>query len=114
MEANEILTKVGEAVRLASAPALLAVVSAIALTQVVKAFDHVVWRHLKPKEVWALSWLLNIPLFAVWCWGLDVPFRGENFALAVVSGIAAPVVVALLKRIGVDLDEWFGGKDDES
>ena len=113
MEASEIIGKVEEAVRLASAPAALSVVSSIALTQVIKAFDHNVWRHLKPKEVWAIALLGNIPLFAVWCWGLGVPFRGENFALAIVSGVASPFLVALLKRVGIDLDAWFGGADDE-
>ena len=114
MEATEIIGKIEEAVRLASAPAALSVVSSIALTQAIKAFDHVLWRHMKPKEVWALAWLGNIPLFYLWCKGLDIPFRGENFALAVISGVASPILVALLKRIGIDLDKWFGGDDDET
>jgi len=114
MDAADIVKKVDEAVRLASAPAALSVVSSIAVTQVIRAFDHTVWRHLKPKEIWAIAWLVNIPIFAVWCWGLGIPFKGENFALAVVSGVASPFLVALLKRIGVDLDKWFGGEDDES
>ena len=113
MEVNEIIGKVEEAVRLASAPAALSVVSSIAVTQLIKAFDHAVWRHLKPKEVWALAWLANIPIFALWCWGLGVPFRGENFALAIVSGVASPFLVALLKRVGIDIDKWVGGEDDE-
>lgn len=112
MDANDTLTKVGEAVKIASMPAILSVASAIAVTQVVKALDHVVWRHLARREVWAVAWLLNIPLFALWCWLLAVPFRGENAALGIVSGIAAPIITALLKRVGVDLDRWIGGKDE--
>jgi len=98
-------------------PALIAVVLNVILLQVIEAFDRFLPASFcKPgtKEVdhgirFALAWILTVPMTAVACWLMVIPFRGTTAGFSLLAGpVAVAVNVKILKPLGLDLNRWFG------
>ena len=101
---------------LASAPAGLAIILAIGSTQVMKMLQHrlpfirkrlvVAGEHkLRPRELWILSWILTVVAFPLLCMVMNVPVK-EHMPLGFVAGFFSPLIVKVMKKVGLDLDKW--------
>lgn len=106
---------INEALNAAATPAIIAVVIAIGIAQAIKALDHLLptWTHkpgtqnIKSGLVIVAAWVLTAILFPFVCLGLGAPVKGINFGLGILAGVAAPIIVGMLKRVGLDLDKWL-------
>lgn len=102
------------AMRTASAPSIVALLLGIVSTQFIKGLAERLMPHrmgendggLRPGEVWFLSFAMTVLCFWVACRPalLNVPFAGANAGLGIAAGLLAPLIVALLKWRGIDLD----------
>jgi xanthine/uracil permease len=111
---SELLATVSTVLSQAGTPAVIAVLLSIVGTQAAKVLANKWFRQeaeepgMHAMEVRILSFVLTVLAFALACWFLKVPFRGENAGLGIAAGVLSPLFVWLAAKVGLDLDSLTG------